>query len=129
MRLSLTKAMSGDVAILKCQGRITLGEAAPLEDGIRSAVGEGAKGVVLNLAGVDYIDSAGIGSLVSGFTYTRNSGGNLVLVALTKRVSDLLRITKLYTVFGVFADVDAALTFLRAKDGAEEVDGQTSQSD
>jgi anti-sigma B factor antagonist len=93
---------NADVAVIDFSGRITLGEgSALLRDTIKDLVGRGKKKILLNLADVDYIDSAGIGELVSGFTTVRNASGELKLLNLTKRVSDLLQITRLYTVFDV----------------------------
>jgi anti-sigma B factor antagonist len=83
-------------------GRITLGEgSSTLRDALRELAGKGQKKILLNLGDVSYIDSSGIGELVSGFTSVTNSGGQLKLLNLTKRVKDLLQITKLYTVFDV----------------------------
>jgi anti-sigma B factor antagonist len=91
-------------------GRITLGEGASMfRDAIRELVAKGNKKVLLNLGEVSYIDSSGIGELVSGFTTVTNSGGQLKLVGLSKRVKDLLQITKLYTVFEVFDDETEAV--------------------
>jgi len=90
------------VTVVDAVGRITLGEgSSALRDTIRELVGKGQKKVLLNLAEVSYIDSSGIGELVSGFTTVTNQGGQLKLLGLTKRVRDLLQITKLYTVFDV----------------------------
>jgi len=86
-------------------GRITLGdETGQLRDTIRRLVAEDKKKIVLNLAAVDYIDSSGVGELVSSFTTVRNSGGELKLFALTKKVHDVLHVTKLYTVFDIKDD-------------------------
>ena len=83
-------------------GRITLGEgSSALRDVMRDMIGKGQKKILLNLGEVTYIDSSGIGELVSGFTTVTNAGGQLKLLGLTKRVQDLLQITKLYTVFDV----------------------------
>jgi anti-sigma B factor antagonist len=83
-------------------GRITLGEgSSALRDLMREMVGKGQKKILLNLGDVSYIDSSGIGELVSGFTTVTNSGGEMKLLNLNKRVKDLLQITKLYTVFDV----------------------------
>jgi anti-sigma B factor antagonist len=93
------------VTILDVTGRITLGEgSAALRDALHAAVEAGEKKVLLNLAEVNYIDSSGIGELVAGFTTVSNHGGALKLLNLTKRVQDLLQITKLYTVFDVYED-------------------------
>jgi anti-sigma B factor antagonist len=91
-------------------GRITLGEgSSALRDLMRELVGKGQKKILLNLGEVSYIDSSGIGELVSGFTTVTNSGGELKLLNLNKRVKDLLQITKLYTVFDVHEDEASAI--------------------
>jgi anti-sigma B factor antagonist len=98
------------VTVLDAAGRITLGEgASAFRNAIRDLVASGKKKVLLNLGEVSYIDSSGIGELVSGFTTVTNSGGQLKLVGLSKRVKDLLQITKLYTVFEVFDDETEAV--------------------
>jgi anti-sigma B factor antagonist len=100
----------GDVTVIDVSGRITLGEGSSnLRDGIRELLGKGDRKILLNLADVSYIDSSGIGELVSGFTSVANQGGQLKLLNLTKRVRDLLQITKLYTVFDVYDDEAAAV--------------------
>jgi len=104
-----------DIHILHVRGRITLGEGASmLRDAIKTFVACGAAQIVLDLDGVAYVDSAGIGELVSAYTSVTSQGGRLVLVGLQKRVADLLRITKLYTVFQVFDTVDQATAALSA---------------
>jgi anti-sigma B factor antagonist len=108
----LSPRQVGDVTVVDVSGRITLGEGSSnLRDGIRALVNEGHKKLVLNLAEVSYIDSSGIGELVSAFTSVANSGGQLKLLNLTKRVRDLLQITKLYTVFDVY---DSETTAIRS---------------
>jgi anti-sigma B factor antagonist len=108
--VKLTSRQVGDVTVMDAAGRITLGEGASMfRDAIRELVAKGNKKVLLNLGEVSYIDSSGIGELVSGFTTVTNSGGQLKLVGLSKRVKDLLQITKLYTVFEVFDDETAAV--------------------
>jgi anti-sigma B factor antagonist len=103
--VKLTSRHVGDVAVIDAAGRITLGEgASDFRETIRDIVSKGNKKVLLNLGDVSYIDSSGIGEMVSGFTTVTNSGGQLKLVGLSKRVKDLLQITKLYTVFEVFDD-------------------------
>jgi anti-sigma B factor antagonist len=92
----------GDVTVVDVSGRITLGEgSSALRDTLRDLSAQGNKKILLNLSEVSYIDSSGIGELVSGFTSVSNGGGTLKLLGLTKRVKDLLQITKLYTVFDV----------------------------
>jgi anti-sigma B factor antagonist len=98
------------VSILDLSGRITLGEGSVvLRDQIRELIGKGEKKILLNLGDVTYIDSSGIGELVSAFTTVRNQGGELKLLNLTKKVHDLLQITKLYTVFDVKDDEASAI--------------------
>jgi anti-sigma B factor antagonist len=108
--VKLNSRQVGDVSVLDVAGRITLGEgSSALRDTLREMVGKGQKKVLLNLGEVSYIDSSGIGELVSGFTTVTNSGGQLKLLNLNKRVKDLLQITKLYTVFDVHDDEAAAV--------------------
>jgi anti-sigma B factor antagonist len=98
------------VTVIDVSGRITLGEGSSnLREGIRELVAKGSKKILLNLGEVSYIDSSGIGELVSGFTSMANQGGQLKLLNLTKRVRDLLQITKLYTVFEVHDDEASAV--------------------
>jgi anti-sigma B factor antagonist len=98
------------VTIVDCSGRITLGEGSvTLRDTVRELLAKGQKKILLNLADVNYIDSSGIGELVSAYTTVRNQGGDLKLLKLTKKVHDLLQITKLYTVFDVKDDEAAAV--------------------
>jgi anti-sigma B factor antagonist len=104
-----TRQMDG-ITIVDLSGRITLGEGSVvLRDTIRDIVGKGSKKILLNLGDVTYIDSSGIGELVSAFTTVRNQGGELKLLNLTKKVHDLLQITKLYTVFDVKDDEATAI--------------------
>jgi anti-sigma B factor antagonist len=98
------------VTVVDMSGRITLGEGSVvLRDTIRDLVGKGQKKILLNLGDVTYIDSSGIGELVSAFTAVRREGGELKLLNLTKKVHDLLQITKLYTVFDIKDDEAAAI--------------------
>src|SRR5207245_1754750 len=98
------------VTILDLSGRITLGEGSVvLRDQIRELLAKEQKNILLNLADVTYIDSSGIGELVSAYTAVRNKGGELKLLNLTKKVHDLLQITKLYTVFDIKDDEAAAV--------------------
>ncbi len=92
----------GDVTVIDMDGRITLGEgSALLRDLIRENLAKGHKKIVLNLAGITYIDSSGLGELVSGYRLVKSEGGELKLLNLNKKVTDLLQITKLYTVFDI----------------------------
>lgn len=105
MSVKLTSRQVGDVTVIDAAGRVTLGEgASAFRDAIRNFAAKGDKKLLLNLADVSYIDSSGIGEMVSGFTTVTNGGGQLKLVGLSKRVKDLLQITKLYTVFEAFDD-------------------------
>lgn len=93
------------VTIVDVNGRITLGdETERLRDTIRKLIADGKKKIILNLAQVDFIDSSGVGELVSSFTAVRNAGGDLKLLKLTKKVHDILNVTKLYTVFDIKDD-------------------------
>jgi len=108
--VKLSTRQVGDVTVVDVAGRITLGEgSSALRDTLRELVSKNHKKVLLNLGEVSYIDSSGIGELVSGFTTVTNQGGQLKLLNLTKRVKDLLQITKLYTVFDVHEDEAAAV--------------------
>jgi len=108
--VKLSTRQVGDVCVVDVAGRITLGDgSSALRDAVRDLVGKNQKKILLNLADVSYIDSSGIGELVSGFTTVTNNGGQLKLLKLTKRVQDLLQITKLYTVFDVHEDEAHAL--------------------
>jgi len=104
-----TRQLDG-VMIVDLKGRITLGEgSAAVRDTVRDLLSKGMKRILLNLGGVNYIDSSGIGELVSAFATAKKQGGELKLLNLTTRVHDLLQITKLYTVFDVKDDEAAAV--------------------
>jgi len=108
--VKLTARQVGDVTVIDAAGRITLGEgASAFRDMLRELAAKGDKKLLLNLGEVSYIDSSGIGEMVSGFTTITNHGGQLKLVGLSKRVKDLLQITKLYTVFEVYDDEAEAI--------------------
>ncbi|HEY2647117.1 MAG TPA: STAS domain-containing protein [Candidatus Acidoferrales bacterium] len=100
MSFKTTSREVGDVTVIDLDGRITLGEGtALLRDLIRQNCSKGRKKIVLNLAAVDYIDSSGLGEMVSGYRLMKSEGGELKLLNLNKKVTDLLQITRLYTVF------------------------------
>jgi anti-sigma B factor antagonist len=103
----------GDVKVLDLKGKITLGEGDELlKDKVNSLVNQGHKKIVLNLADVPYIDSAGLGEVVRTYTTVSRQGGSLKLLNLTKRITDLLSITKLLTVFETFdSENDAVRSF------------------
>ena len=103
----------GDVVVLDLKGKITLGEGDELlKDKVNSLVNQGHRKIVLNLAGVPYVDSAGLGEIVRTYTTVSRQGGSMKLLNLTKRITDLLAITKLLTVFETFdVESDAVRSF------------------
>ena len=107
----------GDVIVLDLKGKITLGEGDELlKDKVNSLVNQGHRKIVLNLAEVPYIDSAGLGEIVRTYTTVSRQGGSLKLLNLTKRITDLLSITKLLTVFETFeTENEAVRSFSAAK--------------
>lgn len=108
--LFATRREVGPITIIDLSGRIALGEgSALLRKTIRDLLEDGQTKILLNLGDVNYIDSSGIGELVSGFTAVRNRSGELKLLNLTKKVHDLLQITKLFTVFDVYSDESIAV--------------------
>ncbi len=110
MSIKVSTRQIDGVTILDLSGRITLGEGSVvLRDAVRDLLAKGDKNILLNLGDVSYIDSSGIGELVSAFTSVKNAGGELKLLNLTKKVHDLLQITKLYTVFDVKDDETSAV--------------------
>lgn len=110
MALRATHRDSGPVTVVDLSGRIVLGEgSALLRKTVRGLLDDKRTKIILNLADVDYIDSSGIGELVSAYTTAKRSEGELKLLHLTKKVHDLLQLTKLYTVFDVYTDEAAAL--------------------
>jgi anti-sigma B factor antagonist len=110
--VKLTTRKIGDVTVIDAVGRITLGEgSSSFRDTIRDLAKQGERKLLLNLAEVTYIDSSGIGELVSAYTTVTNQRGQLKLLHLTKRIKELLQITKLYTVFDVF---DSETTAVRS---------------
>ena len=113
MSVKLNTRQVGNVTVVDVAGKITLGEgSAALRENLRDLMTKGQNKILLNLADVTYIDSSGIGELVSAYTSVANTGGQLKLLNLNKRVKDLLQITKLYTVFEVKEDeADAIRSF------------------
>jgi anti-sigma B factor antagonist len=108
--MTITTREVSHVTIVDITGRITLGEeTGKLRDAVRQLIAAGNKKIVLNLAKVDYIDSSGVGELVGSFTTVRNAGGELKLLNLTKKVHDVLNVTKLYTVFDIKDDEFTAI--------------------
>ena len=111
--MQIEERIVGDVTILDLKGKMTLGEGDELlKDKINSLIHQGQKKLLLNLEGVPYIDSAGLGEIVRTYTTVSRQGGSLKLVNLTKRITDLLSITKLLTVFETFeAEKEAVASF------------------
>lgn len=105
MSLSANMRESNGVMVVDLSGRITLGEASgKLRDTVRDLLSKGNKKILLNLGDVTYIDSSGLGELVSSYTTAANQGAKVKLLNVQKKVDDLLQITKLYTVFESFTD-------------------------
>jgi anti-sigma B factor antagonist len=114
MALRATYREAQGITVVDIGGRITLGEgSALLRKTVRELLEEKRTLILLNLADVDYIDSSGIGELVSAYTGVKNRGGALKLLHLTKKVHDLLQLTKLFTVFDVYSDEPTALSSFR----------------
>ena len=109
MQLKLSTRVQKGVTIVNCDGRIVFGEeSALLRDTLKKLVGESSQ-IVLNLGGISYIDSGGLGTLVALYTSVQNAGGAVKLANLTQRVDDLLQVTKLLTVFEVYDSEEKAI--------------------
>jgi anti-sigma B factor antagonist len=110
--MQLEQRMAGDVAIITINGDITLNKGGDvlLKDKVQSLIQQGNKNIIIDLSGVSYVDSAGLGQLVQAYATTKNKGGALKLVNVTKRLKDLLVVTKLLTVFDTFENEAAALS-------------------
>ena len=110
MALTAKTRRVGNVAILDLDGKITLGEnTGILRDELRSLLAQGTKSIVLNMANVSYVDSAGLGELVGAYTTATNQGGAVKLLHLQGKMRDLMQITKLHTIFSSFDDEKAAV--------------------
>ncbi len=110
MALAIASREVDGVTVLDLSGRITLGEGSvQLRDAIRDLIAKGQLRILLDLGEVNYIDSSGLGELVSAYTSARNQGASLKLLKLTKKVHDLLQLTKLYTVFDIYDDEASAI--------------------
>ena len=108
--LNIRERQAGDVTILDMDGKITIGEGSvAVRSAVRRLLEEGKKKILLNLSGVGYVDSSGIGELVSSYTTINREGGQLKLLNLTQKIRDLLAITKLLTVFDTYEDESEAL--------------------
>ena len=114
MSMHATVRQTESVVIVDLSGQIKLGEGSSIvRDTVKDLLSKGHKNILLNLADINYIDSSGIGELVAAFTSVRNQGGEMKLLRLTKKVHDLLQITKLYTVFDVKDDEAEAVAAFR----------------
>ena len=108
--MDIRERVVNGISVLDISGKISLGEGdLQIKDRIKDLLADGQRRILLNLADVSYIDSAGLGSLISSYATVKREGGNLKLVNLTKRVKDLLAITKLITVFDTFEDESSAV--------------------
>jgi anti-sigma B factor antagonist len=108
--LNINQRQAGDITVLDLDGEVRIGDSSTaLRSAIRNLVAAGNKKILLNLAGVKYIDSSGIGELIANYTTVNRGGGQLKLLNLTEKVQDLLVITKLLTVFDVYDDDAEAL--------------------
>jgi anti-sigma B factor antagonist len=108
--LNIRERQAGDVTILDMDGKITIGEGSvALRSAVRRLIEEGKKNILLNLSNVSYVDSSGIGELVSSYTTVNREGGQLKLLGLTAKIKDLLSITKLLTVFDTYEDESSGL--------------------
>jgi len=115
MALTIVSRGLDGVLVLDLSGKITLGEGSvQIRDTICRSIGAGQRSILLNLANVSYIDSSGLGELVSAFTAARNRGAELKLLNLDKKVHDLLQLTKLYTVFDIYSDETTAIRSFRS---------------
>jgi anti-sigma B factor antagonist len=108
--LTISSREVDGITVVDLSGRITLGEGSvQLRDAVRDLISKGQKNILLNLAEVNYIDSSGLGELVSAYTTAKNQSASLKLLKLTKKVHDLLQLTKLYTVFDIYDDEAKAI--------------------
>lgn len=112
--MKISRREVGNVTVIEPKGKITIGEGDVLmRDEIQKLLAEDKKSLVLDLSGVSYMDSAGVGELVSVYTSVKNRGGELKLSGLTKKIKDLLSITQLMTIFDTYEDVDQAIGSFR----------------
>ena len=110
MALTIASREVDGVTVLDLNGRITLGEGSvQLREAVRDLISKGSKNILLNMGDVNYIDSSGLGELVSAFTTAKNQGASVKLLSLTKKVKDVLQLTKLYTVFDIYDDESTAI--------------------
>src|SRR3954452_10702944 len=111
MALVAKTRQAGNVDIVDLSGKITLGEnTGILRDEIRSLLAQGQKNILLNMGGVSYVDSAGLGELVGAYTTATNQGGSVKLLNLQGKMKDLMKITKLHTIFAIFEAEQSAVS-------------------
>ena len=111
MALTIASREVDGVTVLDLSGRITLGEGSvQLREAVRDLISKGSKTILLNMGDVNYIDSSGLGELVSAYTTAKNQGAQVKLLNLTKKVKDVLQLTKLYPVFDVYEDEASAIS-------------------
>lgn len=112
--LNIAQRRVGDITIIDLEGKVTIGETnRQLHDALKRLVTEGINRIILNLKKVKFIDSSGLGEIVAGYSTLKAHGGSLVLINMPERVTDLMTITKLYTVFDVFESESEALSALQ----------------
>ena len=117
MTLTISAHEANTISVLDLKGRITLGEGSmQIRDAIRDLVSKGQRSILLNLGDVNYIDSSGLGELVAAYTTARNVGAELKLLNLSRKVHDLLQLTKLYTVFEAYDDESVAISSFKKTD-------------
>lgn len=121
MNMTIDTRQAGNVTVVDIKGRIVLGEeSSAMRNMVCDLLSKGHKQILLNLGGVDYIDSVGLGSLVGAFTTVRRQGGELKLVNVTNRVTDIMQLTKLYTVFEIVNDeAEGVKSFIRSQAAAK----------
>ncbi len=117
--MNIRERVVNGVSVLDLSGKIILGEGdLQIKDRIRDLLADGQRQILLNLGDVTYLDSAGLGSLISSYTTVKREGGQLKLVSLTKRIQDLLTITKLITVFDTYEGEKEALDSFKAAEAS-----------
>jgi len=122
MSLILKTRKVDNIVVMDLSGKLTIGEPVmQLRDALRAQVAEGDSKFIVNLGDVSYVDSSGLGELVSSYTTVRNKGGDVKLLKLTAKIKDLLQMTKLLTVFDVYDDEAKAIASLK---GSAKVDGK-----
>jgi anti-sigma B factor antagonist len=115
MSVKINVRETPNAVILEATGRITLGPSGPsLQDGIRELLDSGHKNIILDLGGITFLDSSGLGQLVGSYATAVSRGGQIRLLNLNKRIYDLMQITKLYTVFAIYTDETTAVKSFEA---------------